>query len=89
MAHKTHEEFLEDLHMAAEKVTVGAQYEHYKGLLYIVEGFVIIEATNEVGVVYRAEYGKHIKFVRPLSSWLEIVEAAGRTVPRFAKVADK
>ena len=70
---------------AADRITVGARYTHYKNHDYTVLDLVIIEATDEVGVIYRAEYGSHLTFMRPAASWLETVEVDGRTVPRFRK----
>jgi hypothetical protein len=38
--------------------------------------------------VYRAEYGEHIIFVRPLNVWLETVEWEGEQVFRFVLLTD-
>jgi hypothetical protein len=86
MAHIAQSKLAEMTAEAAKKVKIGGFYAHYKstGKLYKVLGFVIIEATDEVGVLYQARYGEKITFVRPLSSWLEEVEADGQFVPRFS-----
>ncbi len=88
---KTHKEQLElaqDLSDAQTRVTVGATYWHYKGKdkIYEVIGLGFTEATNELCVIYQAQYGERLTFLRPLSSWLERVEWDGKTVPRFTKV---
>ncbi|HEY8998713.1 MAG TPA: DUF1653 domain-containing protein [Candidatus Saccharimonadales bacterium] len=68
-------------------VTVGAQYKHYKGGLYTVLHVALLEATNEPCVVYRAEYGSHTIFIRPLDDWCAQIEVDGKAVPRFAKIS--
>ena len=67
----------------AEQVTVGAEYRHYKNKTYRVLDLAILEATNEVSVIYQAQYGEQLKFVRTASDWLESVEWQGEQVPRF------
>ena len=74
------------LAQAAKQVTVGAHYMHYKQLRYEVIGLALREEDNEPCVVYRAEYGEEVTWIRPVASWLEEVEVAGKRVPRFAKV---
>jgi hypothetical protein len=39
--------------------------------------------TEEELVVYRQEYGDHGLWVRPKDMFLETVDVAGQTVPRF------
>ena len=88
MARQTHEELQKRLGEASSLVRVGASYAHYKDpeKTYRVDGFVIIESTNQVGVVYSAEYGKKIAFVRPLANWLDKISWRGKYVPRFTRV---
>ncbi len=88
MAHVSLEELDRRLAEAATKVEVGGRYAHYKHpeLHYIVKQLAILEATEEVGVIYEAQYENNISFVRPLSSWLTEVELEGNKVPRFSKV---
>lgn len=88
---KTHKEQLvlvQEVADAQAKITVGAQYRHYKGAdkLYTVTGLGFLEATDELCVIYRADYGEQMTFLRPLSVWLETVEWKGKTVPRFTKI---
>ncbi|HEX6258262.1 MAG TPA: DUF1653 domain-containing protein [Candidatus Saccharimonadales bacterium] len=68
---------------AASAVNVGKQYRHYKGNLYSITGVAIIEATNEPAVIYKAQYGKGLQFIRPIKDWTMTVEWQGETVPRF------
>jgi hypothetical protein len=86
MKHISEEELASKLVEATKRVTVGAQYRHYKNKLYKVLGFAILEATNEVGVIYQAQYGHNLIFIRPLTAWLEEVEWRGDTVKRFTKI---
>jgi hypothetical protein len=88
MAHPTQEELLKLIEQARLKIEVGASYVHYKsaGKAYKVLDFVVIEATDEIGVLYQAEYGQNLNFVRPVSSWLEKVEHDGQVLPRFSKI---
>jgi hypothetical protein len=74
---------LEDAH---KKVAIGEKYIHSKsGGEYTILDFVIIEATEEVGVVYQAEYGEKLKWLRTLDNFTEAVEIDGRKVLRFVK----
>lgn len=72
---------------AKTKVTVDGRYEHYKKMTYIVKDVALLEATNEPCVIYQAEYGEHITFIRPLSVWNETVDNNGRHVRRFREIA--
>jgi hypothetical protein len=71
---------------AANQVTVGARYMHYKQLSYKVVGLALREEDNEPCVVYQAEYGEHVTWIRPVASWLEDVEVDGRMMKRFTKL---
>lgn len=88
---KTHKEQLElarELNGAKTKVTIGAKYRHYKGAdkIYEVVGLGFLEATDEICVIYQAQYEERLTFIRPLSIWLEQVEWKGKTIPRFTKI---
>lgn len=91
MAHLSQDELAAIVNDAKQKVVVGAQYAHYKHAdqLYTVLDVALMEATDEPAVVYRAEYGANVIFVRPVSGWLETVEWQGSRVPRFTKVDNK
>ena len=66
----------------SEKIQLG-KYEHYKGSQYEVIGIAKHSETLEELVVYRALYGKHGLWVRPLKMFLETVEIEGKKIPRF------
>jgi hypothetical protein len=88
---RTHKEQLElakEIEKAKLKVTVGAKYWHYKGRdkIYEIIGLGFLEANDELCVIYEAQYGERITFLRPVSIWLEHVEWEGKTVPRFTKL---
>lgn len=88
MAHLSPEALFSKLNLAKQKVIVGAKYYHYKHpeLYYSIVDLVIIEATEEVGVLYRAEYEslKGLIFMRPIDDFLATVEVEDRHVGRFA-----
>lgn len=89
MGHLSQEELAALVEEASAKVEVGATYTHYKhpdDSFYVVKGIALIEATDEPAVIYEAQYGAKITFVRPVSVWCEDVEWNGKQVPRFAKV---
>ena len=88
---KTHKEQLvlaKEIADAKTKISVGTTYWHYKGRdkTYKVVGLGFTEAENELCVIYQAQYGERIIFLRPLKIWLEQVEWEGKTVPRFTKI---
>jgi hypothetical protein len=76
---------------ASRVVTLGNVYRHYKSenKLYVVRDLIIIEATGEIGVVYQAQYGEKLTFVRPLGDWLSEAEVDGRSVLRFEEVKNQ
>jgi hypothetical protein len=62
------------------------RYRHYKGREYVVIGVARHSETQEELVVYRQDYGDRSLWVRPKAMFLESVEVAGQSVPRFAFV---
>jgi hypothetical protein len=92
--HLSEEELLAHLKLAHKAVEIGAVYAHYRDpkSRYKVIGLSIIEATQEVGVMYQKTFGsedlKSIVWIRPLSSWLENVSVDGKMIQRFQKVRD-
>lgn len=74
--------------MADSSDVLPGRYRHYKGNEYTVVGIARHSETLEPLVVYRAEYGERGLWVRPLAMFVETVTVAGRTVPRFARIAD-
>lgn len=59
------------------------KYQHYKGKKYEVLGVAKHSETLENLIVYRALYGNHDLWVRPLKMFLEEVKLDGKRVPRF------
>lgn len=72
---------------AATKVQAGARYKHYKNLTYKVLLIALREEDCEPCVIYQAEYGERLTFIRPVTSWLESVEIDGRSTQRFTKIS--
>lgn len=64
----------------------GARLQHYKGGLYRVEGACLIEATQEIGILYRPEQGDamHILWMRPAVEFDQLVPTPNGTVRRFS-----
>jgi hypothetical protein len=71
---------------AAQQITVGARYMHYKQLSYKVTAIALREEDGEPCVVYKAEYGDELIWTRLVSNWLEEVEVGGKKVRRFTKI---
>lgn len=86
--HKERSVLNKELNSAKAKVTVGASYRHYKdpSKLYKVIDFGFLESNDELHVIYQAQYGESVIFLRPLTSWLEQVEWEGQTLLRFMKI---
>ncbi|MFF2369689.1 DUF1653 domain-containing protein [Agromyces sp. NPDC058110] len=61
-------------------------YEHYKGNRYEVLELARHSETEEWFVVYRALYGDHGVWIRPLDMFAETIEIDGARVPRFRPV---
>lgn len=59
------------------------KYRHYKGNEYKVIDVAKHSETLEELVVYRALYGNHDLWVRPLKMFTEDVEIDGKKIPRF------
>ena len=73
---------------ATEFISPGSRWLHYKGNEYIVIDAVIIEATNEVGLLYRPLKHPTVTFLRPLVVWQEVVEFEGKKMNRFRRLGD-
>ena len=58
-------------------------YRHYKGNDYFVFQVAQHSETRESLVFYRCLYGDFSWWVRPLEMFMETVEIAGETIPRF------
>ena len=88
MEHLSELELRHRLSEAEALVEVGARYAHYKHpeAAYTIRGFAIREDTQDVCVIYDAEYGERIPFIRSIQSFVESVEVEGASVPRFSKL---
>lgn len=89
--HKSHKLLIDELSEARKKVAVGKLYFHYKNpeLSYRVIKLAIMEADDSLCVIYEAQYGDNLVFVRPLTSWLEKVKWNDKEVNRFTKIDGK
>ncbi len=59
------------------------KYRHFKGKEYQLIGVATHSETLVPMVVYKALYGDHNLWVRPVSMWNETVEKDGYCGPRF------
>jgi hypothetical protein len=64
-------------------------YRHYKGNHYQVLGVARHSESGEELVVYRALYGEHGLWVRPLAMFVETVDQNGLQRPRFAFISSE
>lgn len=71
---------------ATKQVIVSARYMHYKQLSYKVIAVALREEDNEPCVIYQAEYGYKLTWIRPVANWLEDVEVDGKPTKRFTKI---
>jgi hypothetical protein len=74
-------------HSGNNTVPLGV-YRHYKGNEYEVIGFAKHSESLEEMVIYKALYGEHGTWVRPLSMWNNLIEVDGMTVKRFEYVGN-
>ena len=72
----------ESLSKKAKELKLGV-YEHFKGKRYRVLGIARHSETLEELVVYKALYGDHDLWTRPLHMFLGEKEVNGKKVPRF------
>lgn len=89
MAHKEQRNLLSDLKKLKSKIKVGDRYYHYKhpDQFYHIVALGFIEATEEPCVVYEAEYGDKLTWVRTESKFFAKVDTEGGSpVDRFTKV---
>lgn len=86
--HKSQESLSKELDEAAKKVKVGGYYYHYKkpSDAYEVINLAVTEWDDKICVIYQAQYGDGLIFVRPLDSWLEKAEWQDKTVKRFTPI---
>jgi len=89
MGHLSSDELKQKLIAAQSQVDKSAKYFHYKHpeQFYSIEGFCLIEETEEVGVLYKPLYGDFgdVIWLRPISVFLEEIDVDGKKVKRFSK----
>jgi hypothetical protein len=85
---KPQEQLQKEVAEIEKHLTVGKTYCHYKdpSKLYKILHFAFLEANNELVVIYRAQYGAGMVFVRPAKEWLDKVDWQGKTAQRFTPV---
>lgn len=72
---------------AGKKIEVGGRYRHPKsGGEYEVVDLVLIEADEEVGVVYEAVERRGLRWLRTVENFCEEVEVDGARRKRFEKI---
>lgn len=88
MAHTTHEELVQRLNKAKLLVKIGGQYSHYRSTdkFYTIVDIAILEATEEAAVIYKANYGGGLTWIRSINDFTAQVEVDGKMVDRFTKV---
>ena len=64
------------------------KYRHFKGNAYEVIAIATHSESMEPMDVYRALYGEHELWVRPLSMWNEQVNRDGYCGPRFQYIEE-
>jgi cyclomaltodextrinase len=64
------------------------RYRHFKGNEYEVLGVAKHSETLEDVVVYRALYGEHGLWIRPVAMFLDTIERDGRKIRRFEYIGD-
>lgn len=77
-----------DQNTAVPREPAPGRYRHYKGRDYEVLGTATHSETGERLVVYRACYGEHGLWVRPLTMFVETILVDGRHRHRFAPYDD-
>lgn len=90
--HKAPEILRKEISDAQVQIPVGSLWGHFKNPdhHYEITGFVIIEETDEVGVLYKSTFEptNGITFLRPVASFLSEKELEdGTKVKRFTKVS--
>ncbi len=89
MGRTSQDELLKNLIDAKSKVKIGARYYHYKSpdKYYVITDIALYEETEEPCVVYKAEYGVKLIWIRPVKNFLEEVQREdGSKCKRFTKV---
>jgi hypothetical protein len=88
MAHVPDTQLKAHVDEAARQIPLGSTYAHYKHpeQHYRIDGFCILEGTDDIGILYTALYGAGVTYCRPLGAFLEHVAHEGAFVRRFVPV---
>ncbi len=89
MGHKNTQQLLSELGSLKKIINVGDRFSHYKHpeSFYTVVAIGFIEVSEEVCVVYKAEYGDEFTWVRTQSEFFSKAKLEdGTEVDRFTKV---
>ena len=87
MPHLEELQLQEKINKVKKQIQIGGIYRHYKsGELYRVLDLGIMEGTDKVGVIYEAQNGEKIVWVRDFDTFNEKVLYEGKEVSRFQLV---
>jgi len=86
--HKPQDILITELKAASSKVKIGGHYRHYKNpdKTYKLLLIAFTESDDALCVIYEAQYGERLVFVRPVDSWLGKVEWEDKIVNRFTLI---
>ncbi|NCS32085.1 DUF1653 domain-containing protein [bacterium] len=89
MSHTSQEELQSRIHDACQRVDVSATYFHYKDIdrlkPYKIVSIALDEATEEVCVVYQAQYGERLTWIRTVQDFCSNVEVENVELARFSR----
>lgn len=87
MPHQSVAHLLSRLNNAKTLVNIGKLYYHYRtpDVYYLVLDIVINESDEQPAIVYQAQYGDNITWIRSVDKWLDYVEHNNKTVKRFTE----
>ena len=73
---------------ASKAVPVNSMWVHYKkpNLHYKIVGHAVLESTDEIAVLYKAQYGESLTFIRPVENFLDTVSIGEVMVSRFSRI---
>lgn len=71
-----------------QTVRVGDEYAHYAhpGRRYRIISIGVLEASQELCVIYQAISKPDLVWVRPVANFLEEIQTPAGKVPRFSKI---
>jgi hypothetical protein len=72
---------------AKDFIRPGSRWKHYKGGEYVVTDVIVIEATLEIGVLYRPLERPTVTYMRPLITWQDVVNYEGNMAYRFRQIS--